>query len=601
MRRLTKSNLKTQRKKIKPSSSIEQKLLDYFKRTVKLDFNKIKNIDDLQNALRKIDYRKLTRYINQTGIDIFRRNYDGYKGIMDALMRGTQNKQRQKQLDLAFQSMVQDRKIMQPLMDRFNYNVSLIKNIPQDIIAKLQKAYGEGVSFRGTEVEQYVKERLGKRAKLIIRTESAKLNSALTEVRSLKLGLRAYIWSTSEDRRVRASHKMMDGVLVFWGTRLELDKMVGNAGEFPNCFPGNELINPAYGIQKLYRRFYTGSICEITLDNGTIIRATPNHPFYTGSAFKSIDSFNVGDDFIEIRGNNFPRVPIMCEYDRDECKPSFEQIYTAFSFVVGCCTHIRSLGGEFHNDCGIDEEIDIIDIEAFLSNDIKMSLLHKFEKFILKQPKFSISTRLFSHKCPMMSSGVGIVGSAQCDVCRECILNVLLTSTFGHHQTVGLCACSALNFIFSQYPIDDCARASEYFCKRQNTAPIIILLDYLLRREFWMFTNNISCGSMSISNIPIDNTIKHRIVRKQLTPYSGYVYNLQSDYGYYTIKNNICQHNCRCVPLSVFELDDIKFPIKVAEGNLSIISKKDKAQIVSGQIRTYTREQFIKQYGDRFQ
>lgn len=235
MRRLTKSNLKTQRKKIKPSSSIEQKLLDYFKRTVKLDFNKIKNIDDLQNALRKIDYRKLTRYINQTGIDIFRRNYDGYKGIMDALMRGTQNKQRQKQLDLAFQSMVQDRKIMQPLMDRFNYNVSLIKNIPQDIIAKLQKAYGEGVSFRGTEVEEYVKERLGKRAKLIIRTESAKLNSALTEVRSLKLGLRAYIWSTSEDRRVRASHKMMDGVLVFWGTRLELDKMVGNAGEFPNC------------------------------------------------------------------------------------------------------------------------------------------------------------------------------------------------------------------------------------------------------------------------------------------------------------------------------------------------------------------------------
>lgn len=235
MKKLTKSNLKTQRKKIKPSSSIEQKLLDYFKRTVKLDFNKIKNIDDLQNALRKIDYRKLTRYINQTGIDIFRRNYDGYKGIMDALMRGTKNKQRQKQLDLAFQSMVQDRKIMQPLMDKFNYNVSLIKNIPQDIIAKLQKAYGEGVSFRGTEVEQYVKERLGKRAKLIIRTESAKLNSALTEVRSLKLGLRAYIWSTSEDRRVRASHKMMDGVLVFWGTRLELDKMVGNAGEFPNC------------------------------------------------------------------------------------------------------------------------------------------------------------------------------------------------------------------------------------------------------------------------------------------------------------------------------------------------------------------------------
>ena len=596
MKKLSKSNLKTQRKKIKTSSSTEQKLLDYFKCVVKIDFKKIKNIDDLSKALSKIDYNKLTRYINQTGLDIFRRNYEGYKNIVDALMRGTNNKRKQRQLDLAFQSMVNDRKVMQPLMNKFNQNVSLIKNIPNEIVNKLRTAYGEGVSFRGTNVEEYLTERLGKRAKLIIRTESAKLNAALTEVRSINLGLKAYIWSTSEDQRVRASHKLMDGVLVFWGTRLELDKMVGNPGEFPNCLPGDELINPAYGIQKLFRRFYTGSICEVTLDNGTIIRATPNHPFYTGSVFKPINAFNVGENFIEIGSNNFPWSTIMGEFDCDECKPSFEQIYTALSFFNRSVTHIRSLGGEFHNDCGIDEEIDIIDVKTFLPNDMKLMLLHKFEEIVLKQPKFSISSRLFPHECPMLSTGGRIFESLQCGVCGTCILNVLLRTTFGHHQSICLSQCAALNTIFSQYVINDITRAAEYFCNIRNATPIIILIDYLIRREFWMFKNNIV-----INNIPTTNLVNHRIVHKQITPYSGYVYNLQSDYGYYTIKNNICQHNCRCVSIAVCELDDIKFPVKVAEGNLTIVTKKKKAQIVSGAIRTYTREQFLKQYGDRFQ
>lgn len=49
------------------------------------------------------------------------------------------------------------------------------------------------------------------RAKLIARTETAKLNSAVTRERQEALGLDVYIWRTSRDERVRHTHEVMEG------------------------------------------------------------------------------------------------------------------------------------------------------------------------------------------------------------------------------------------------------------------------------------------------------------------------------------------------------------------------------------------------------
>ena len=64
--------------------------------------------------------------------------------------------------------------------------------------------------------------------------------------------------------------------------------------------------------------------------------------------------------------------------------------------------------------------------------------------------------------------------------------------------------------------------------------------------------------------------------------------------------------NCRCVSLPVVTTEDLSFPIRVAEGNLVINSKyikgskgKYKAEIVSGRIKTYSKAEFLKVYGDK--
>lgn len=125
------------------------------------------------------------------------------------------------------------------------HNFLLIKSIPRHVldvieekaIATLITEVADGKLPRGAFKKELDKHG-SKNAKLIARTETSKLQSAITETRATSIGSVAYEWIASNDKRTRPSHKEMDGVIVFWRPDAEKplrDKMRGNAGEFPNC------------------------------------------------------------------------------------------------------------------------------------------------------------------------------------------------------------------------------------------------------------------------------------------------------------------------------------------------------------------------------
>lgn len=125
------------------------------------------------------------------------------------------------------------------------HNFTMIKSIPQEMRKILEHKYtstlieevAKGNLPRGTFRKQLAAHGV-KKAKLIARTETAKLQSAMTQERATNLGSIAYEWVASMDQRTRQSHKEMDGVIVFWRSDNEKplrDNMRGNAGEFPNC------------------------------------------------------------------------------------------------------------------------------------------------------------------------------------------------------------------------------------------------------------------------------------------------------------------------------------------------------------------------------
>ena len=125
------------------------------------------------------------------------------------------------------------------------HNFTMIKSIPQEMRKILEHKYtstlieevAKGNLPRGSFQKQLAAHG-AKKAKLIARTETAKLQSAMTQERATNLGSIVYEWVASMDKRTRQSHKEMDGVICFWRPDAQKplrDNMRGNAGEFPNC------------------------------------------------------------------------------------------------------------------------------------------------------------------------------------------------------------------------------------------------------------------------------------------------------------------------------------------------------------------------------
>ena len=131
------------------------------------------------------------------------------------------------------------------LQEAVKHNFKMIKSIPEHVLSVYQQEAVEAVIDQIAKgktgrksFETVLKQHGAKNAKLIARTESAKLQTAIDETRATSLGSVCYEWLSTKDRRTRQSHKDMNGVIVFWREQNQkplLDNMRGNAGEFPNC------------------------------------------------------------------------------------------------------------------------------------------------------------------------------------------------------------------------------------------------------------------------------------------------------------------------------------------------------------------------------
>lgn len=116
-------------------------------------------------------------------------------------------------------------------------NIQLIKSIRTQYLDKVQNTVMQAM-VQGTlnkDLAEQLK-KLGKdvesRAMLIARDQSSKLNAALTRARHEEAGIKKYMWSTSGDERVRASHAEKDGQ-IFEYTNPPAD--TGHPGHDVNC------------------------------------------------------------------------------------------------------------------------------------------------------------------------------------------------------------------------------------------------------------------------------------------------------------------------------------------------------------------------------
>lgn len=127
-------------------------------------------------------------------------------------------------------------KVAEKLEQLTTANVQLIKSIHSQYLDKIQAAVIQA-QVKGTptkDLAKQIKEIGGvteKRAKLIARDQSSKINAALTRARHEEMGVTQYIWSTSGDERVRDSHAENDGKIFSYDD----PPATGNPGDQINC------------------------------------------------------------------------------------------------------------------------------------------------------------------------------------------------------------------------------------------------------------------------------------------------------------------------------------------------------------------------------
>ena len=158
-------------------------------------------------------------------------------------------------------------------------NASLIKTIPSRLDREMTTLLSSKSAMAGIRSEELTKEILSKfdhlldwQARRIARTETAKAQSALTQVRSLAIGSKWYVWRTADDGdRVRDSHRHMEGVLVHWSEPPNPELLIGknanngsyHAGNIYNCRCYSQVLLDIDDVSWPHNVFYNGNIVKM--------------------------------------------------------------------------------------------------------------------------------------------------------------------------------------------------------------------------------------------------------------------------------------------------------------------------------------------------
>lgn len=211
----------------------------------------IKDIEKLRNSKQ---YREFCKKVS---IELAKKGLNNEKGLWKEYFR-IAKKRGIIAIDHTYTEFEQ--KLFEKAVKR---NFKMVKSIPEEVKKSIEFDYvktvmnnvAKGTATRGS-LERVLKKAGSTKANLVARTETAKLQSEITQDRAKELGGVAYTWKSSRDMRTRPSHKAMNGVIVFWrpeGQKPLLDNMRGNAGEFPNCrckplpiFHLDDLTKPTY-------------------------------------------------------------------------------------------------------------------------------------------------------------------------------------------------------------------------------------------------------------------------------------------------------------------------------------------------------------------
>jgi SPP1 gp7 family putative phage head morphogenesis protein len=257
-------------------------------------------------------------------------------------------------------------------------NAVLIKSLPEQMLSQIEGVVQRGM-LAGTRHEELAKllvERLGvaeSRAVLIARDQTLKWHGSLQRLRQLDAGVTEFTWSTSNDERVRPAHRVRDGKRYKWTSS-------PTPGQEVNCLPGESHVSVPGEVRKAYRRPFQGRLTVLRTESGVTVRCTPNHPVLTRRGWIAAQDVEVGEDVWEAQKRDLP----LLEADVEGVKPTIEQVFRALS-VIGVVHAVTTVGGDFHGDAAVDQQVDVVTADWSLPLHGETSRLQDLCKLFLER------------------------------------------------------------------------------------------------------------------------------------------------------------------------------------------------------------------------
>lgn len=124
------------------------------------------------------------------------------------------------------------------LKEWVEYNIALIQNIPEETLERMRNVVYDGFT-EGKTTTRIIKElqhtygMSRRRAELIARDQTAKLNGQIQKAQQQDAGIEEYIWYTTGDNRVRSSHRELNGKKFSWNDPPDV-------GKGRRCHPGED-------------------------------------------------------------------------------------------------------------------------------------------------------------------------------------------------------------------------------------------------------------------------------------------------------------------------------------------------------------------------
>lgn len=486
-----------------------------------------------------------------------------------------------------------------------NRNVNLIKGMSDDYIKQINEAILDGIQKDESIAD--LEKRLTKinknfsknRAKLIARDQTNKLNSALNKKRSQNVGADWYIWQTAQDERVRKTHKPLHGKICKWDDSTVYADSIADAkeekwkkrssigavelhpGQDIQCFLGQVEVQSLVGIEKLFRRRYTGKMTTFIMDSGETFECTPNHPILRSDGVMiAAKDLEIGDDIVHVPNET---ISAFSEGKKENRVPTFQEVFDFFS-CLGLIQGVIGSIENFHGDGFINQDIDIINLEAELPDCFK-SITDKniIDEFFSKACS-GLSFLDTNRYCFSMLKSMGFICNSFISFFSK--LFPFFIGQISHTDKIGLTTVSKLNVIFSESFCNNISGNMIFFGKRKNTLTTNIFSDDLFIRKLFsigrcfVMSNDFKASLSKLNRKVISTDVKNSrdftkifsgfhhtvsIKNKFVSEFNSvHVYNLQNNLSWYIITDRgFIVKNCRCSSISVFpEFADLTPEIK---------------------------------------